>query len=72
MDAGVEVKTADVVAINEQKVAQLERVCAQLLVDKLENEKLAIDNALAYFRERMPRLVREIEEARARCGDDEE
>lgn len=68
-------ETADIVAINEQKVVelgsrirQLERACVQLEVEKLQNEALAIENAMTYFRERMPRLQQAIADARTKLS----
>lgn len=71
---GADMEVADnVVAINEQKVVeleirnrQLERSNAQLLIEKLQNEMLAIENASTYFRERMPHLQQELAAAHAK------
>lgn len=69
-------QNADIVAINEQKVVeleirvkQLERANAELQVAKLRIEMLSIDNAEAYLSERKPHLMNEMAEARARLAE---
>lgn len=70
-------ETADnVVAINEQKVTELEiRVKqltlanVQLLVAKLQIEAIAIDNAQMYLNERAPHLHQELAVAQAKFAE---
>lgn len=75
MDSGMAITDDNVVAINEQKVVeleirvrQLERANVNLLIAKLHNEMLAIQNGMTYFNERVPRLEQEIAAAEARLA----
>ncbi len=64
------------VAINEQKIVELELLVkqlelanAKLTVEKIQNEMLAIENASTYFKERAPRLQQELAEAMGRYAE---